>query len=463
MRILITVLSLTIVMGLNAQLTIIVNQIPSNTPAGAEVFIAGNFQNWNPGDQAYKLQANSQGNLEITFTPSVQNMSFKFTRGSWDTVEGNANGGFLPDRSYTYNGGLVTLTVQILSWEDVGGTNITAAANVSVMSTDFYMPQLDRYRRIWIYLPPDYDASQDHYPVMYMHDGQNVFDAATSFSGEWEVDETLNELYAAGDPGIIVVAVDNGGSLRIDEYSPWVNPTYGGGDGEAYMDFMANTLKPYIDANYRTLPGRENTALMGSSLGGLITHYAAIALQDTYSKVGIFSPSYWFAEECYSIVSDIPQTADMRIFMLAGGMESSETVPDAEAMIDTFLAEGYEESDLTLQVDADGQHSEWYWAREFGEAYQWLFAETNAIPDLSGLEIIQLYPNPTSDSVSISAVPFELKADLVLEILDLYGRRLLIGKKGEQSMGIKTLSRGNYILRVSDIKGNSKVFTVVKE
>ena len=463
MRILITVLSLTIVMGLNAQLTIIVNQIPSNTPAGAEVFIAGNFQNWNPGDQAYKLQANSQGNLEITFTPSVQNMSFKFTRGSWDTVEGNANGGFLPDRSYTYNGGLVTLTVQILSWEDVGGTNSTAAANVSVMSTDFYMPQLDRYRRIWIYLPPDYDASQDHYPVMYMHDGQNVFDAATSFSGEWEVDETLNELYAAGDPGIIVVAVDNGGSLRIDEYSPWVNPTYGGGDGEAYMDFMANTLKPYIDANYRTLPGRENTALMGSSLGGLITHYAAIALQDTYSKVGIFSPSYWFAEECYSIVSDIPQTADMRIFMLAGGMESSETVPDAEAMIDTFLAEGYEESDLTLQVDADGQHSEWYWAREFGEAYQWLFAETNAIPDLSGLEIIQLYPNPTSDSVSISAVPFELKADLVLEILDLYGRRLLIGKKGEQSMGIKTLSRGNYILRVSDIKGNSKVFTVVKE
>ena len=285
-----------------AQLTIIVDQIPANTPAGAEVFIAGNFQNWNPGDQAYKLIENGNGDLEITFTPSMQNMQFKFTRGSWATVEGNENGGFLPDRTYTYSGGQQTLTLQILSWEDTGGSNSTAADNVSIVDTEFYMPQLDRFRKVWIYLPPDYNDNTDNYPVLYMHDGQNVFDASTSFSGEWEVDETLNTLHAAGDPGIIVVAVDNGGTHRIDEYSPWVHPTYGGGEGEAYMEFMSTTLKPFIDVTYRTLTDRANTAIMGSSLGGLISHYAAVEFQNVYGKIGIFSPSYWFANEAYTIV-----------------------------------------------------------------------------------------------------------------------------------------------------------------
>ena len=448
-----------------AQLTIIVNQIPANTPAGAEVFIAGNFQNWNPGDQAYKLNENGNGDLQITFTPSVQNMQFKFTRGSWATVEGNANGGFLPDRTFTYTGGTATLTLQILSWEDTGGTNSTAAANVSIMDTDFYMPQLDRYRKVWIYLPPDYDQDNTEYPVLYMHDGQNVFDAATSFSGEWEVDETLNALYAAGDPGIIVVAVDNGGALRNDEYSPWVHPSYGGGEGAAYMDFMANTLKPYIDANYRTLSDREHTGIMGSSLGGLISHYAAIEHQDVYGKIGIFSPSYWFAEEAYTIVSQTPISAETRIFMLAGAQEGASVVSNCEDMIDTFIAAGYPSAELNLEVHADGQHSEWYWRREFGAAYQWLFAEPTVIHDVNGLDIIQFYPrpNPTGDSVSISVGSGISKLDIILEVTDLSGRSLVMGKKGESTVNISRLPKGNYLLRMSDGTGDRKVWQIVKE
>jgi predicted alpha/beta superfamily hydrolase len=446
-----------------AQLTIIVDQIPANTPAGAEVFIAGNFQNWNPGDQAYKLIENGNGDLEITFTPSMQNMQFKFTRGSWATVEGNENGGFLPDRTYTYSGGQQTLTLQILSWEDTGGSNSTAADNVSIVDTEFYMPQLDRFRKVWIYLPPDYNDNTDNYPVLYMHDGQNVFDASTSFSGEWEVDETLNALHAAGDPGVIVVAVDNGGTHRIDEYSPWVHPTYGGGEGEAYMEFMSTTLKPFIDVTYRTLTDRANTAIMGSSLGGLISHYAAVEFQNVYGKIGIFSPSYWFANEAYTIVSNSTPLPNTRIFMLAGELEGADVVTDCENMMSTFDAAGYDSDNIMLQVDADGQHSEWYWRREFGDAYLWLFDQSNAIPDLSGMEIIQLFPNPVGDSVSISALTGISKADLILELTDLTGRRLIIGKKGQTSLDTSRLPKGNYILRAIMGSVDQRVWQISKQ
>ena len=109
----------------------------------------------------------------------------------------------------------------------------TARAGVSVLDTAFAMPQLKRTRRVWVYLPPDYATSERRYPVLYMHDGQNLFDAATSYAGEWGIDETLDSLHAAGDPGVIVVGIDNGGERRLDEYSPWRNERHGGGEGAA--------------------------------------------------------------------------------------------------------------------------------------------------------------------------------------------------------------------------------------
>jgi predicted alpha/beta superfamily hydrolase len=450
---------------LTAQLTIVVDAWPEDTPEGDQVYIAGNFQGWNPGDTDYVLADDGQGNVSITMDLTAGNLIFKFTRGSWDTVEGNVQGQFLPDRTYTYGGGTETLTLQIVSWEDVGTGSSTAADNVSILSTDFYMPQLDANRRIWIYLPPDYDGSNLDYPVMYMHDGQNVFDANTSFSGEWEVDETLNDLHEQGDPGIIVVAIDNGGAERINEYSPWNNPSYGGGDGDAYMQFIISTLKPYIDENYRTLPGRESTALMGSSLGGLISHYGAVEYEEVFSRVGIFSPSYWFADEAYTIVTQADHEQEMRLFLLAGELEGSgSVVDDAEAMIDTFLANGYTTDELNLQTHADGQHSEWYWRREFGEAYQWLFAEPLSAPSLDKVLGIELFPNPTSDIVTLRIEDSELDTGLQLQLTDLFGRVLLQGNRGTLSLNLKAYPSGNYLLKAShpDYSG-VKVWTVVKQ
>ena len=140
----------------------------------------------------------------------------------------------------------------------VGGIGTTRTLS-SILSDAFDMPQLGRARRVWLYLPPDYESNPERrYPVLYMHDGQNVFDEATSYAGEWGVDETLDAMHAAGELSVIVVAVDHGVERRFDEYSPWNNAQYGGGEGDEYVDFLVETLKPYVDAHYRTLPDRAN-------------------------------------------------------------------------------------------------------------------------------------------------------------------------------------------------------------
>ncbi len=350
------------VVACHAQLTLTVDAIPADTPEDAQIHVAGSFQGWDPGDPDYELVLGTDGNYSLTFEPEAGGLNFKFTRVSWATVEGNETGGFLPDRYYNYPGGEDELTLQILSWEDIGSGSSTAADNVSILSEDYYIPRLDRYRRIWIYLPPDYDETETHYHDLYMHDGQNVFDALTSFAGEWEVDETLNELFAEGDPGVIVVAIDNGGVHRIDEYSPWVNSDYGGGEGDDYLQFIINTLKPDIDESYRTRPEREFTGLMGSSLGGLISHYGGIQYEETFSRVGIFSPSYWFAPESFSLLNESDHVLPMRIYIIAGETEGGSAADNVELMGETFLEEGYISDEVLVTIHEDGQHSEWYWA-----------------------------------------------------------------------------------------------------
>jgi len=391
--------------ALHAQLTIVLGSIPANTPPGSDIYIAGNFNNWNPGSAAHKLILNQQGQYSITLNIAPQSIQFKFTRGSWPTVEGNASGGFIPNRSYNYTGGAQTLALSIAGWEGLSGSTGTAAPNVSIMSTNFFMSQLNRSRRIWIYVPPDYNTSAKHYPVLYMQDGQNLFDQNTSFSGEWRVDESLNTLFQNGDDGIIVVGIDNGGASRINEYSPWVNPQYGGGQGDEYIDFIVETLKPHIDSVYRTRPQRQYTGIMGSSLGGLISHYGGIDRQDVFGKVGIFSPSYWFSTQCYSQVSSTGRQADMRIYLLAGQLEGSgSVVADINAMYDTLRQAGFSESELRKVTHSDGQHSEWYWAREFPAAYQWLFADvtTTSTSEQEPVHHIQLYPNPADTVLYVS-------------------------------------------------------------
>lgn len=363
------------------EVTVIVKSIPANTPEGTQIYIAGDFSGWNPGDVDYVLEPNDDGEPEIVLE-GEGTISFKFTRGSWATVEGNENGGVIPNRSFTFCSA-DTLLVNILSWEDTGGSNSTAAENVIVMDNAFEMPQFGRTRRIWVYLPPEYETSEQHYPVLYMHDGQNLFDQATSFAGEWEVDETLNEIFEQGQPVPIVVGVDNGGVNRIDEYTPWANNQYGGGEGELYADFIVETLKPYIDEHYRTLPDREYTGVMGSSLGGLISFYIAHRHQDVFSKAGVLSPSFWFSDSVYTFASATGRNQPMKYYIMGGSNESSSLPGQMQAMEDTLLAIGFQEDEVEVVAVPGGQHNEALWRAQFGPAYEWLFIiSSTVIPEV---------------------------------------------------------------------------------
>ncbi|MEL6733079.1 MAG: alpha/beta hydrolase-fold protein [Bacteroidota bacterium] len=458
-----------------AQLTLIVDALPANTPTTDPIHIAGNFQNWNPGDTNYELSYDSlQQHHRITLPQGVTSIVYKFTRGSWSTVESDANGGFRPDRTYTGNDG-DTIRLQILGWEDLnggGGSGSTAADNVTVMSASFFMPQLNRNRKVWVYLPPDYDTSGADYPVLYMHDGQNIFDASTSFAGEWEVDETLNALHALGDPGIIVVAVDNGGVHRTAEYTPWPNSQYGGGDGAKYAEFLVQTLKPHIDSTYRTLPDREHTGIMGSSLGGLISTYAGIEYQDVFGKVGIFSPSYWFNSQSYTHVATTGRQQPMKMYQLGGGLESGNVVGNIYRMQDTMLAAGFGPLEIKSVDVPNGQHSEWFWAQEFEAAYIWLFrTQTTGIEEgVRTLTQAQIAPNPLSGQLNLS-FSLRKRTPLKIEILDMQGRIQMVlwddamkagGHQPTFDLSKGGLAEGMYICRISTPRDTHTVSFILR-
>ena len=250
----------------------------------------------------------------------------------------------------------------------------TAQANVLIMDKPIPMNGLNRSRTIRIYLPENYSNTQDRYPVMYMHDAQNLFDDSTSYAGEWKVDESLNALATATNFNMIVVGIDNGLEKRMNELSPWSNKDFGNAEGAEYMAFIVKQVKPLIDSTYRTLPAREHTAIMGSSMGGLISHYAINQYPQVFSKAGIFSPSYWFADDVYSFVEKNPTPPDTRLFILIGRKEDDGgMVAGAQKMYDHLLTLGHPKENLTFIIDDEGEHNEAFWSRHLQDAVTWLF------------------------------------------------------------------------------------------
>jgi len=228
-------------------------------------------------------------------------------------------------------------------------------------------PQLKSSKTIFIYLPKGYDTSGKSYPVLYMHDAQNLFDKALSFAGEWEIDETLDKLQLP----LIVVGIAHGNEKRLEELTPFPHEKYGGGNADAYLDFVTQTLKPHIDNNYRTKPQREHTGMMGSSLGGLVSFYAPIRHPEIFGKVGVFSPSFWISDEIYHLMERTP-FYPARIYMLCGDAESDHLVGDIQRMQALLLPKTVSEQ-LVVKIIPEGKHNEDFWKSQFGEAAVWLF------------------------------------------------------------------------------------------
>ena len=249
----------------------------------------------------------------------------------------------------------------------------TAQPNVVVLPEKFEITDLDRSRTIRIYLPPSYETSNKKYPVLYMHDAQNLFDDATSYAGEWQVDEILNKLAQDDVLELIVVGIDNGSEKRMNELSPWKNKEFGQPEGRQYINFIIRQIKPYIDSNYRTLKDKNNTAIMGSSMGGLISHYAIYQYPDIFGKAGIFSPSYWFSEEVFSFTKSNSVPGDTRLFMLVGNKEGKGMAKNTKKMYDQILSISHPKENIKAIIDPNGEHNEAFWSKHFEEAVRWLF------------------------------------------------------------------------------------------
>jgi len=360
------------------QVTFLLKQ-PSLLHSMDHIFVAGNFNMWNPGDSSYELRTEPNGISTITFSLPAGNYEYKFTRGSWEKGESDSAGKGTANRTLQLHSD-TTISVNILGWADdfksnqiAAEKNHSASKNVKIMDTAFYIPELKRTRRIWIYLPPGYATSKKRYGVLYMHDGQNLFDNATSYSGEWGVDEYLDSIFKKGKKEVIVVGIDNGLNKRMNEYNPWEFQNFGKGEGDQYVDFLVKDLKLFIDKHYRTLKNKSNTFIAGSSMGGLISLYAVLKYPQVYGGAGIFSPAFWTASGIDSTVIADAKKVNSKLFFYAGGKEGDSMVPDMKR-IEKEIKER-SSSRIREKIDEDARHNETAWRKYFPDFYAWTVEE----------------------------------------------------------------------------------------
>lgn len=254
----------------------------------------------------------------------------------------------------------------IFFWIISGNAQNTASKNVSTFTIE--APQLKTTKKIWIYLPANYSASAKKYSVIYMQDAQNLFDSKTSYSGEWNIDEKLDSLKAQ----VIVVGIEHGNEKRIDELTPYKNEKYGGGNADKYLEFMVKTLKPHIDKNYRTKTKARNTIVFGSSLGGLFSYYATLKYPEVFGKAGVFSPSFWFSNEIYTLTEKATKIKT-KFYFLCGDKESDDMVKDLEKMEKLLDTKRCYCLHLTKsKIVKGGEHNEKLWRDGFVKAISWL-------------------------------------------------------------------------------------------
>lgn len=247
---------------------------------------------------------------------------------------------------------------------------------------------LSAARDVIVYLPPQYKRSHHvRYPVLYMHDGQNLFDAETAFLGnEWGLDESAEELIQAGEiEPLIIVGVYNTGALRLHEYTPFKDERRQGGGAAAYGKFLVHELKPFLDSQYLTLPDASNTGLGGSSLGGLVSLYLGLKYPKVFGKLAIMSPSVWWAGRAIlQAVSRYRGTQNAKIWLDIGTaehMNSDSFVRDTADLRDALIAKGWQLGrNLSYVEDAGAGHNEKAWGSRIRDALKFLFPPSTAQP-----------------------------------------------------------------------------------
>lgn len=348
------------VLAQTAKVKIIVHSAP--LPENEKVFITGNILqlgNWSP-DKISLCRVNATTWKFETTVPLLSHLEFKITRGSWNT-EAIYQHGKIPQNIILKVEHDTTIFLNPIMWAD--SVKQPEQKNEITGIIKFHRQLSDsglRYAHdIIVRLPASYEKfPQKHYPVLYMHDGQNLFDPNTSFAGfDWRIDEVIDSLVTAKEmEEIIVVGIYNSPD-RIPEYSDSEL-------GRAYAGFIVHTVKPLIDSTYRTKPERKNTAIMGSSMGGLISFLAAQWYPDLFSKAGAMSPSFWFDNEktIREFRDKNLSNNNLQLYLDCGGKEK-ELLPGFKEMISLLEKKGFKKgTDLEYFLDENAVHNEQSWS-----------------------------------------------------------------------------------------------------
>ena len=350
------------------------------------IYITGSFNAWNPADKNCRLRPLPRSewpeditegkcySIELNPGNDAYPIDCKFTKGGWESVEIDSNGNITPNRQITQAATSHLQTVE--RWRyNWGPHKAELMPTVELISDEFLMPQLQKTRKVWALLPADYYTTTKKYPVLYLHDAQNLFDEKAPF-GNWEIDKKMAVLAEYGRGDLIIIAIENGHEDRINEYILDANTIAKNAAGKKYIRFLADTLKPYVDSVYRTLPEREHTGIGGSSLGGLISIYSGFLYPEVYSKLMIFSPSLWLNPMYDFPLLNFKYPFNTKIYMYGGAKEGSRMVEHIQEFRDLME---YGENiysvqfDFKVSINPEGKHQEFYWSQEFPKAIEWLF------------------------------------------------------------------------------------------
>ena len=339
------------------------------------VYISGNFNNWRTQDKNFMMEKIGDGLYHFKFDhdfvyPSP--MLYKFTKGDWSDVEIDKYGNRTENRVSTQNSGVKKEHVD--KWrKNWLPFKPNFLPQVKLISDEFEIPQLNKTRKIWALLPHDYDNSDESYPVLYLQDAQNLFNEKAEF-GNWEIDKKLAVMSEYNIGKIIIIAIEHADKDRIKEYN--VGKTVLGlGQGKQYIRFVTDTLKPFIDNNFRTKTERQFTGIGGSSMGGLVSIFSGLMYPEVYGKLMIFSPSLWVVPKL-NIPTDVDESfQDTKIYLYAGGDESATMIDHVKRFKKNVIKSEFvsDKMKINLSINLEGKHNEQYWSDEFPKAIEWLF------------------------------------------------------------------------------------------
>mgnify|MGYP000017216225 CR=1 FL=1 len=245
---------------------------------------------------------------------------------------------------------------------------------IEVIEEAYYIAEFDTTRKISALLPHDYHDTKKHYSVLYLQDGQNLFNPDGPF-GDWAIDKSLASLAEEGFKDVIIIAIDHGDEKRIKEYLPYRHSRYGQGQGITYINFMRKKLIPYVNEKYRVLTDYADRGIGGSSMGGLISLYGGLAHPEIFGKMMIFSPSLWIANKIYRKARKFSPLPDTKVYFYSGGQESKTHLGNVRRLEKIFQDKIKDDAyfDMEVEINMAGRHSEIYWAQEFPKALKWLF------------------------------------------------------------------------------------------